>query len=254
MVVSILNCLAQATGASLMLYKVTVPGRIMNLSSSAYYTVERNAKEASLDDAPLYHCVRTRPFQSCNHGYNGWCRNMSSRKLRERLKWRSGIVLKGIKCLYYNCRLKPDINRWNEASVTQHQGHHCHVLLKSIFRWHISFILIHIDELFNHLVPLFAFYKCLQYINIVAWGKARLLDNWAHVLPTGRLSADRIQRRRTDKLERRRKVEGRSRAGSNRCTSFCRALPNHSATGPYKISVAPNSWNRCKSRVFLKTQ
>ena len=24
----------------------------------------------------------------------------------------------------------------------------------------------------------------------------------------------------------------RSRAGSNRCTSFCRALPNHSATGP----------------------
>ena len=25
----------------------------------------------------------------------------------------------------------------------------------------------------------------------------------------------------------------RSRAGSNRCRSFCRALPNHSATGPY---------------------
>ena len=25
----------------------------------------------------------------------------------------------------------------------------------------------------------------------------------------------------------------RSRAGSNRCRSFCRALPNHSATGPF---------------------
>ena len=40
----------------------------------------------------------------------------------------------------------------------------------------------------------------------------------------------------------------RSRAGSNRCTSFCRALPNHSATGPYFTF----SSKVCKSRVFLK--